>query len=67
MSCYFLLQGTFPTHGSNPGLLPALGRFFTIGTTREARREKLRAWFVICHYLQISVCFLKTYSYITTV
>ena len=51
MSCYFLFQGTFPTYGSNPGLLPALGRFFTIGTTREARREKLRAWFVICHYL----------------
>ena len=29
VDCYFLLQGIFPTQGSNPGLLRA-GGFFTI-------------------------------------
>ena len=35
MGCYSLLQGLFPTQGSNPSLLIA-GRFFTIWATREA-------------------------------
>ena len=33
--CHALLQGIFPSQGSNPGLLHA-GRFFTIWATREA-------------------------------
>ena len=33
----FLLQGIFPTQGSNPGL-PIAGRFFTSWATREAHK-----------------------------
>ena len=35
VDCHFLLQGIFPTHGSNLGLLIA-GRCFTLWATREA-------------------------------
>ena len=41
VGCHFLLQGIFPTQGSNPRLLrlPALaGGFFTTSATWEARR-----------------------------
>ena len=41
VGCHALLQGTFPTQGSNPHLLtsPALASgFFTTGTTWEASR-----------------------------
>ena len=36
VGCYALLQGIFPTQGSNPGLLPSpalAGGFFTTSTT----------------------------------
>ena len=33
VGCYFLLQGIFPTQGSNPGL-PLVGRRFTVWATR---------------------------------
>ena len=33
--CHFLLQGIFPTQGSNPGL-PHCSRLFTVWATREA-------------------------------
>ena len=35
VGCHSLLQGIFPTQGSNPGLCIA-GRFFTVRATREA-------------------------------
>ena len=40
VGCHALLQGIFPTQGSNPSLTsPALaGRFFTTSTTWEARQ-----------------------------
>ena len=39
MGCHSLLQGIFPTQGSNPGLYIA-GRFFMIWATREAHHDK---------------------------
>ena len=43
MGCHFLLQGNFPTQGSNPGLLHASGAlaggFFTTAI-REAQKEE---------------------------
>ena len=36
VGCHALLQGIFPTHGSNPGLLLS-GRFFTIWATRKGQ------------------------------
>ena len=35
VGCHALLQGIFPTQGSNPGLCIA-GKFFTVWGTREA-------------------------------
>ena len=37
VGCHVLLQGIFPTQGSNPGL-PHLGEFFIVWATREALR-----------------------------
>ena len=37
VGCHVLLQGIFPTQGSNPGL-PHSGEFFTVWATREALR-----------------------------
>ena len=34
--CHFLLQGIFPTQGSNPGIA---GRHFTVWATREAKKK----------------------------
>ena len=41
VGCHFLLQGIFPTQGSNPGLMsPAMaGRFFTASAAWEAPQE----------------------------
>ena len=36
VGCHAMLQGIFPTQGSNPGL-PHCSRFFTIWDTREAQ------------------------------
>ena len=36
VGCHALLQGIFPTQGSNPGLLYCRKNFFTIWATREA-------------------------------
>ena len=38
--CHFLLQGTLPTKGSNPGL--RLCRFFAVWSSREVRLCKLK-------------------------
>ena len=38
LGCHALLQGIFPTQGSNPGL-PHWGRFFTVWATREAQEK----------------------------
>ena len=35
--CHFLLQGIFPTQGSNPGIA---GRRFMVWATREAKKKK---------------------------
>ena len=42
MGSPFLLQGIFPTEGSNPGLL-ITGRFFTSWATREALKPRGRS------------------------
>ena len=39
VGCHFLLQGIFPTPGSNPGLLHCSG-LFTIWDTREAKQKR---------------------------
>ena len=35
MGCHALLQGIFPTQGSNPGLKHTAGAFFTYWATRD--------------------------------
>ena len=44
VSCHFLLQGTFPTQGSNPGH-PHCNRLFTNWATREALSVDVQARF----------------------
>ena len=39
VGCHALLQGIFPTQGSNPGLTHITGRFFTNWATREAHKH----------------------------
>ena len=43
VGCHALLQGIFPTQGSNPGLCIA-SKFFTIWGTREARVKWETLW-----------------------
>ena len=52
VDCHVLLQGIFPTQGSNPGCCIA-GRFFTIWATREASWEgkDVRKFYTFCSVL----------------
>ena len=53
-----LLQGIFPTQGSNPGSCIA-GRFFTSWATREAQRKKQIQIQKIRHSLKGGMCLKK--------
>ena len=50
VGCHALLQGIFPTQGSNPGL-PIAGRFFTIWAIREAQE-----WSRLTHAKSLEQC-----------
>ena len=52
-SCHFLLQGIFPTQGSNPQLLPLscfAGRFFI---TESQGKRNLNYIFKFCRFLTV--------------
>ena len=55
VGCHLLLQGIFPTQGSDSRLLPSpalAGRFFTTSATWEANQ-----FLVLLHYDQKISCF----------
>ena len=59
VSCHFLLQGIFPTQGSNkPSSTHPAGRFFTDGATREAQEYRSR----LGTYTEISVLTLAPWK-----
>ena len=56
VGCHALLQGIFPTQGSNPGL-PHSGGFFTVWATRKDRKS-----FMYIHNYCFHVKFLNSVS-----
>ena len=69
VGCHSLLQGIFPTQGSNPGIFCTAGRFFTDWATREActySKEcyNFRKSWQMVHGILDYKCFRKITSYL---
>ena len=67
VGCHFLLQGIFPTQGSNPHLpslvSPALaGRFFTTNATWEALSEKENQCLILLYFCVSKSCLQEAIS-----
>ena len=54
--CHFLLQGVFPTQGSNPCLLHWQADSFTTEPPGKSRKSSIYVCVCVCVYIYVCVC-----------